>query len=75
MSESVELLGGPSDGTRLAIRHGNVIRMARAQPTVVTRDDVPPQGLSIDEVIYERSARNPSRFIFRPSQRDGVDCG
>lgn len=72
MSETVELLGGPADGQRIAIQHGDTIRMMRMPPGPLLLSDGPPSPPP-EPIEYRRSARNPSRFIFHPTHRDGVD--
>lgn len=75
MAEVVELVGGPADGKRIGVLHGDIVRMVRYQPAclsaAVSADEPPAPGF-FEEIEYWRSAKNARRFIFQPSVRDGL---
>jgi len=73
VTEVVELMGGPMDGKRMAVRHGNIIRMTRLVGVPLLGPvDAPLAPMPIEDIEYVRSAKNPRRFIFVPTARDGL---
>ena len=75
MSELVELIGGPRDGQRISIRHGHEIAFACVEnlPALAVDPRSVPRPVAIERLVYRRSRRNASRFLFVPIRKDGVD--
>jgi hypothetical protein len=73
--ETITLVGGSYDGMAIEWRGGNWLRMFRREPVELRpiAEGRPDPSIRLDEELYERSTRDPSKFIFMPSKEDGVD--